>query len=75
MPSSGTHCQVVLLVVQDDVWQPDDLRGHVDLLHAAVLAGVPPQLVVVPLLEHDKHGVDVLYRSGVWVQEVDTGRM
>ena len=41
---------LLLLVVKDDVWQPDDLGGDVDLPDTPVLAGVPPQLVVVPLL-------------------------
>ena len=39
-----------LLVVKDDVGQPDDLGGDVDLPDPPVLAGVPPELVVVPLL-------------------------
>ena len=39
------------LVVEDDIRQPDDLRGHVDLAHPAILLGVPAQLVVVPLLQ------------------------
>ena len=39
------------LVEEDDVREPDVLRGHVEHVHAAVLAGVPPQLVVDPLLQ------------------------
>ena len=42
--------QRLLLVVKDDVGQPDDLGGDVDLPNPPVLAGVPPELVVVPLL-------------------------
>ena len=47
---AGCGCCWWLLVVEDDVGEPDDLAGHVDLLHPAVLGGLPPQLVVVPLL-------------------------
>ena len=39
------------LVEEDDVREPDVLRGNVEHVHAAVLAGVPPQLVVDPLLQ------------------------
>ena len=38
------------LVVEDDIRQPDDLRGDVDLSDPAVLLRIPAQLVVVPLL-------------------------
>ena len=39
-----------LLVIEDDVWEPDPLAGHVQGLHPAVLHRVPLQLVVVPRL-------------------------
>ena len=39
------------LVEEDDVREPDVLGGHVEHVHAAVLVGVPAQLVVDPLLQ------------------------
>ena len=63
---STVNTFVLLLVVQDDVRQPDDLGGDVDLPHAAVLAGVPPQLVVVPFLRQDRNTVR---RSRIIYQE------
>ena len=39
-----------LLVVQDDVWEPDVLRRDVDLRHAAVLVRVPGEFVIAPFL-------------------------
>ena len=38
------------LVVEDDVGEPDVGGGHVEAVDPAVLLGVPPQLVVKPVL-------------------------
>ena len=38
------------LVVQHNVRQPDVVGGHVEVLDAAVIGGVPLELVVDPLL-------------------------
>lgn len=43
-PPSGS------LVVQHDVWPPDELRGDANGSHVVVVPGVPAQLVVPPLL-------------------------
>ena len=40
-----------LLVVEDNVREPDVLAGHVEMLHPAVVRRVPGQLVVPPLLD------------------------
>jgi hypothetical protein len=42
---------VNLLVVEDDVRQPDVLRGHVEFGDAAVLGRIPPEFVILPLLQ------------------------
>ena len=39
-----------ILVIKDDVWQPDVSGGNMETVHPAVLLGVPAQLVVVPVL-------------------------
>ena len=44
------------LVVQHNVWQPDVVGGHVEVLDAAVVRGVPLELVVDPLLLHPHVG-------------------
>ena len=44
------------LVVQHNVWQPDVVGGHVEVLDAAVVGGVPLELVVDPLLLHPHVG-------------------
>ena len=44
------------LVEEDDVREPDVLGGHVEHVHAAVLVGVPAQLVVDPLLQSTIQG-------------------
>ncbi len=41
---------MAILIVEDDVWPPDVVAGHVQLLHSPVLAGLPLQLVVLPEL-------------------------
>ena len=38
------------LVVEHDVWEPDVGGGHVEAVHAPVLLGVPPELVIKPVL-------------------------
>ena len=45
-----TRPSVHPLVVEDDVWHPDQLRGHPDGRHVVVVRRVPAQLVVVPFL-------------------------
>ena len=39
------------LVIQYNIWSPDVVGRHVQLLYAPVLVGVPNQFVVVPKLE------------------------
>lgn len=39
-----------LLVLQDDVWQPDHGGGHPQLLDVVVFLGVPAQTIISPLL-------------------------
>lgn len=38
------------LVVEDNVWPPDELRGDSDGCDIFIFLGVPAQLVVMPLL-------------------------
>ena len=49
--------KLVLLIIEHDVRQPDVLAGHVKVLDAPVVRGVPRQLVVSPFL----HKIDILY--------------
>lgn len=42
-----------LLVVEDNIRQPDVLGRDVELGDSAVLARVPPELVIHPLLKYD----------------------
>lgn len=42
-----------LLVVKDNIRQPDVLGRDVELSDSAVLARVPPELVIHPLLKYD----------------------
>ena len=44
------------LVVQHNVWQPDVVGGNMEVLDAAVVCGVPLELVVDPLLLHPHVG-------------------
>ena len=44
------------LVVQHNVWQPDVVGGNMEVLDAAVVRGVPLELVVDPLLLHPHVG-------------------
>ena len=46
----------ILLVVEDDVWQPDVCGGDVETVDAAVLLRVPAELVVVPVLLYPQVG-------------------
>ena len=62
------------LVEEDDVREPDVLRGNVEHVHAAVLAGVPPQLVVDPLLQitySDSFNLFSL-RGQTWARKTNT---
>ena len=40
-----------LLVIQYNIWSPDVVGRHMQLLYAPVLVGVPNQFVVVPKLK------------------------
>ena len=46
----------LLLVVEDDVREPDVGGGNMETVHPAVLLGVPAQLVVVPVLLYPQVG-------------------
>lgn len=51
--SKDYYCRCIsLLVVKDDVRQPDVFRGHVELFHASVLQRIPFELVVFPFLDN-----------------------
>jgi hypothetical protein len=52
-----------LLVVKNDVRQPDVFRGHVELGDTAVLGRVPPEFVVLPLLRSRNIGNQLKCRS------------
>ena len=60
-----------LLLVEDDVREPDALGGHPDGPDAPVLLWVPAQLVVGPLLGRDtaprQTVVGNTYRTGIYV--------
>ena len=45
-----------LLVVEDNVWSPDVVSGHMKILDAAILIRVPHQLVVTPVLLYPQVG-------------------
>ena len=45
------HSPHTLLVVQDNVGQPNPLTGNIESLHAAVIIWIPLQFIVVPFLE------------------------
>ena len=42
---------IFLLVVENYIWQPNPLAGHIQGLHSTIFNRVPFQLVVVPCLE------------------------
>jgi hypothetical protein len=42
------------LVIEDNVWPPDELGGDADGGDILVVSGVPAQLIVMPLLDRDK---------------------
>lgn len=45
---------IFLLVVQHDVWPPNVVGRHMELLHTTIFLRIPNQLVVVPKLEERK---------------------
>ena len=50
--ASESLWSISLLIVEDNVRQPDVLTRHVEELDPAVVLGVPGELVVLPLLLH-----------------------
>ena len=47
---------IFLLVVENYIWQPNPLAGHIQRLHSPIFNWVPFQLVVVPCLE-ERHRI------------------
>jgi hypothetical protein len=39
-----------LLIVEYDIWEPDDFGRNINLFHSSILVWIPPQLVIVPFL-------------------------
>ena len=44
------YVKVFSLVIQHDVWEPDVCGGDMEAVHSPVLLGVPPELVIKPIL-------------------------
>ena len=68
------------LVIQYNIWSPDVVGRHVQLLYAPVLVGVPNQFVVVPKLKErerekkkDKR-INIRRGPGDWKVETRKGR-
>ena len=49
-----------LLVIQYNIWSPDVVGRHMQLLYAPVLVGVPNQFVVVPKLKEEAGKISLL---------------
>ena len=58
----GSASVPYLLVIQYNIWSPDVVGRHMQLLYAPVLVGVPNQFVVVPKLKEETRKISILGR-------------
>lgn len=47
----GIKCYLVALVVEDNIWKPNVLRGHVKFCDSPVFIRIPHKFVVLPFLK------------------------
>ena len=56
---------VNLLVVEDDIWQPDPLTGNIECFDATIIIWIPLEFIVVPLLQQHHSQEETILESSV----------